>query len=210
MKAWTLFSPSGELGRPCSYCQLWDPFPLPLPCVSSAPPFFACISYMSHFSFCSSGGDDHSELGRAVFSSGRFCTEPHGCFSLSLSLSLLLQSSGMLWRLPAQAHSSPDYLHPKEARIQEVPVHPVFVPFSPSTWVSFSSPNLFPAPSRQESLWCRGDCSCLIRFGLFFLSNELCYRSTLHFTMRSDFWGKKCKSWSSSTTLCLVCFIVLI
>lgn len=86
MKAWTLFSPSGELGRPCSYCQLWDPFPLSLPCVSSAPPFFACISYMSHFSFCSSGGDDHSELGRAVFSSGRFCTEPHGCFSLSLSL----------------------------------------------------------------------------------------------------------------------------
>lgn len=85
MKAWALFSPSGKLGRPWSYCQLWYPFPLLLSCITGAPPFFACISSMSHFSFCSSGGEDHSELGRAVFSSGRFSTEPHGCFSLSLS-----------------------------------------------------------------------------------------------------------------------------
>lgn len=84
MKAWTLFSLSGKVGRPWSSCQLWCPFPLLVPCGSSAPPLFACISYMSHFSFCSSGGEDHSELGRAVFSSSRFSTEPHGCFSLSL------------------------------------------------------------------------------------------------------------------------------
>lgn len=84
MKAWTLCSPSGKLGRPWSHCQLWYPFPLLLPCVSSTPLFFACISNVSHSSFCSRGGEAHSELGRAVFSSSTFSPEPHGCFSLSL------------------------------------------------------------------------------------------------------------------------------
>lgn len=197
MKAWTLFSPSGRLGRPWSYCQLWYPFPLLLSCLSSAPPFFACMSYMSYFSFCSSGGEDHSELGRAVLSSSRFSTEPHGCFSLCLSLcpccrrALECCEDSLPRHTPLRIISIPRKLVSKRYQF--------ILSLCPSVVAlefSYCSQNLFPAPSRQESLGCRGDCRCccLIWFGLFFVLNELRYRSTLHFKMRSDFWVKKCIS----------------